>query len=224
VPPRVLALFAKAPIPGEVKTRLCPPLSPVRAAELYSAMLLDILDQDAQRRDVDLALWYSPPTAFPWFADHVPPRYRLLPQTQGNLGARMANLFRVHGSEGYRRIVLRGTDSPTLPPERVAEALDALERAELVLCPDLDGGYNLIGLRWPCDALFSMELGHASVLEQTLARARAAGLSFELLPPHHDVDRPEDLERLEASLSEALTPRTLRWLRCASELSTRVSS
>jgi glycosyltransferase A (GT-A) superfamily protein (DUF2064 family) len=121
----------------------------------------------------------------------------------------MAELFRFHAGEGYERIVLRGTDSPTLPLARVDEAFAALERAELALCPDRDGGYNLIGLRGACDGLFALELSHAGVLSQTLARARALGLRTELLPAHHDVDTHADWLRLIPDLDPRLTPRTL---------------
>jgi rSAM/selenodomain-associated transferase 1 len=199
-------------VAGQVKTRLSPPLTPEQAADLYRAMLLDVLDQHATRTDVELVVWYTPRSAFEWFRASVPSRYRLLPQYGSDLGARMAHLFRVHHAEGYSRIVLRGTDSPTLPGERIREALERLETAEVVLCPDLDGGYNLIGLRAPCDALFSLEYSHSSVFEQTVARARAAGLSVAILPAHHDVDTGEDLERLSDTASEAWTPRTLHWL------------
>lgn len=207
----VLALFARAPLPGKVKTRLCPPLSPERAAALYRAMLLDILDQHAGLGDVERVVWYTPSESFGWFRANVPAGYRLLPQRGATLGDRMANLFSVHHREGYRRILLRGTDSPTLPPERIPAALEALERVGLVVCPDLDGGYNLIGLRGPCDPLFAMDFGHAEVCAQTLERARRTGLSFELLPAHSDVDRPEDLGPLSGSLNAERTPRTLLW-------------
>lgn len=214
---RVLALFAKAPIPGQVKTRLVPRLSPEQAAELYEAMLLDILDQHARSAEADLALWYAPAESSGWFRARAPAPYRLLPQAGPDLARRMAHLFRFHASEGYERIVLRGTDSPTLPPARVLEAFAALERADLVLCPDRDGGYNLIGLRGPADALFDLELSQASVLEQTLSRARAAQLRFELLEPHYDVDVPADVLRLRrdvlSDVSKRNTPRTSRWLR-----------
>jgi glycosyltransferase A (GT-A) superfamily protein (DUF2064 family) len=126
-----------------------------------------------------------------------------------SLAERMAELFRFHASEGFDRIVLRGTDSPTLPHARVAEAFAALDHAELVLCPDRDGGYNLIGLRAACDHLFALELSHAGVLSQTLASARALGLRAELLPAHHDVDTFEDLVRLAPELDARRTPRTL---------------
>ncbi len=209
----LLALFAKAPLPGQVKTRLCPPLSFSEAASLYEAMLLDILDQHASLEGAKRVLWFTPPEAASWFERTTPPGYRLRPQQGPDLAARMQRLFRAHAQEGYGRIVLRGTDSPTLPLERVSSAFEALERIDLVLCPDRDGGYNLIGLRHPCDELFELELSTAQVLERTVARASEAGLCVEILPPHQDVDTAQDLMRIRDELSEALTPRTLQWLR-----------
>jgi hypothetical protein len=206
---RILALFAKAPLPGQVKTRLAPELSLAQAAELYEAMLRDILDQHATQRSFDLALWFTPQGERPWFERAAPPGVRLLPQIGESLAARMAELFRSHEAEGYDRIVLRGTDSPTLPLARVDEAFAALERADLVLCPDRDGGYNLIGLRARCDALFALELSHAGVLTQTLAKARQLGLRADLLPAHHDVDTWADFLVLSREVDARLTPRTL---------------
>jgi rSAM/selenodomain-associated transferase 1 len=206
---RVLALFAKAPVPGEVKTRLAPELTLERAAELYEAMLLDVLEQHARERDCELALWFTPDDGADWFAKHAPPAYRLLHQRGPTLAERMCALFQFHAAEGFERIVLRGTDSPTLPVERVAQAFAALDHSPLVLCPDRDGGYNLIGQSSPHDALFELELSRANVLGATLARARELGLSVELLPAHHDVDTWQDVLRLGAELDPALTPRTL---------------
>ncbi|HXX48316.1 MAG TPA: TIGR04282 family arsenosugar biosynthesis glycosyltransferase [Myxococcota bacterium] len=206
---RVLALFAKAPVAGAVKTRLVPELSPARAAELYEAMLLDVLEQHARARDWELALWFTPDDAAEWFAAHAPAAYRRLPQRGADLAQRMRALFEQHAAEGFDRIVLRGTDSPTLPEARVEQAFAALEHFPLALCPDRDGGYNLIGLRQPHPRLFELELSSATVLAATLARARELGLACEILPAHHDVDTWSDVLRLAPDLDSARTPRTL---------------
>jgi rSAM/selenodomain-associated transferase 1 len=208
----ILGLFAKAPLPGQVKTRLSPPLSPTECAQLYEAMLLDVIDQHARAGDRDLALWCAPAESAAWFQARVPVGCRVLPQRGTDLGARLAAAFRAHAAEGYGRIAVRGTDSPTLPLERVAAAFAGLERSDLVLCPDRDGGYNLIALRAACDPLFEVELSTESVLEQTRKRALELGLSCTILPPHHDVDVIADLERIRGELSVELTPRTLEWL------------
>jgi len=209
---RVLALFAKAPVPGAVKTRLAPELGPARAAAFYEAMLLDVLDQHAAAADCELWLWFTPDESADWFAKHAPPSYRRMAQRGDTLAERMRALFQFHARDGAQ-VVLRGTDSPTLPVSRIAHAFAALELAPLVLCPDRDGGYNLIGQSTPHDALFELELSHASVLAATLTRARELGLRADLLPAHHDVDTWADLARLGPELDPALTPRTLSQFR-----------
>ena len=208
----VLVLFAKEPRPGRVKTRLCPPLSPESAAHLYESMLLDIVDQRAGGADVDLAVCFTPAEARPWFQRHLPVDYTLSAQQGESLAARMRAAFNAYAEAGYGRIVLRGTDSPTLPDARTFDAFSALEEADLVLCPDLDGGYNLIGLREPRDELFEIEMSTGSVLEQTQAGAERLGLRQVVLPGHHDVDHWSDLRRLDANDSLDRAPRTRRWL------------
>lgn len=208
----LLALFAKLPRAGDVKTRLAPALGADEAARLYEAMLLDVVDQHAGAAR-DLALWFTPAEGRSWFEANVPSVYRLIPQQGADLAARMRALFRRHAAEGYDRIVLRGTDSPTLPPARLEEAFAALADRDLVLCPDLDGGYNLIGLCAACDEMFDIPMSHASVLALTLARAEASGLRTHLLEAHHDVDTAADLELLAAGIHGAEAPRTLAWLR-----------
>jgi rSAM/selenodomain-associated transferase 1 len=204
----LFALFAKAPIAGQVKTRMCPPLRPEEAAALYEAMLRDILEQSAEQPGVDRVLWFTPASERAWF-EAAAPDHRLLAQEGPDLSARMRHLFSFHGKEDYTRMVLRGTDSPTLPQATVQAAFDALADCDLVLCPDRDGGYNLIGLREPCDTLFDVPMSTASVLERTLARAEELSLEVQLLAAHHDVDTADDLARLVLG---ARTPRTARWL------------
>jgi uncharacterized protein len=206
----VLALVAKQPVAGQVKTRLCPPFTPEQAAAFYEAMLLDVIDQHADDT-AERALWYAPEGAHDWFAAHAP-AYELHLQRGASLSERMAAVFRTHGAAGPRPIVLRGTDSPTLPQARVEEAFALLASADLVLCPDLDGGYSLIGLREPHDSLFALQMSHSDVLEATRARAAVLGLRVALLEPHHDVDVVADLARLVCDLDPLRTPRTAAWL------------
>ena len=208
----VLAVFAKAPVAGRVKTRMCPPLTPEQAAALYEAMLLDVLAQPAPDPRVARALWFTPAGERAWF-EAAAPDWSLHLQEGEDLPARLRWAFRAHAEQGRSRIVVRGSDSPTLPPSTVAAAFDALERSDLAICPDRDGGYNLIGMRRPADALFELAMSTARVLEETLERARELGLSVHLLPGHHDLDTAEDLQRLGPA---ELAPRTARWLEGAS--------
>ena len=208
----MLALFAKAPVPGQVKTRLVPPLSSEQAAALYEAMLLDIVEQHDRVPGTDRVLWYTPDDAAEWFERVLPPGWELRPQRGDSLAARMAQLFREYAAEGYDRMVLRGTDSPTLPLERIEAAFEALERADLVLCPDRDGGYNSIGLTAPCDQLFELQTSSASLLDETLVCAHSVGLRAVTLEPHYDVDTASDLDRLQGEIGIASAPRTRDWL------------
>src|SRR5207249_11979533 len=102
---------------------------------------------------------------------------------------------------GSRRVVLIGCDSPDLPPERVGHALHALESVPLVLGPSDDGGYYLIGASQLRPEPFEgVEWGSSSVLAKTLEILRKNDIRFSLLPAWYDIDRPEDLYRLKASL------------------------
>ncbi len=177
-------------------------------------MLLDILDQHlwVPNPELDHALWFAPVQSRDWFERSVPSGYRLLAQRGPDLGERMAAVFRAHAAEEYDAVVVRGSDSPTLPLERITSAFRALEKCDVVLCPDLDGGYNLIGLREPQDPLFELPMSTGNVLERTLALAAARKLRCELLPGHYDVDTAADLRMLGDEVSEELTPRTRRWL------------
>ena len=81
-----------------------------------------------------------------------------------------------------------------------------------MLCPDRDGGYNLIGLRASADALFDLEMSTSNVLQWTVDQGKSLGMRVELLAPHHDVDTAADLPLLAGELSTERTPRTLAWI------------
>ena len=211
----MLALFAKAPVPSQAKTRLCPPLTPEHAADLYRAMLLDVLDQHAGTEGLERVLWYTPPTSFAWFRDHVPAPYRLLPQYGPDLAARMDWAVREVAAAGYGPILVRGSDSPALGADALESALLALERCDLVLCPDRRGGYLLVGLRRPAPGLFDHPMSTASVLADTMANGEALGLRIELLEPGFDLNTIADLRWLREARDrgEVLPcPRTLAFL------------
>jgi glycosyltransferase A (GT-A) superfamily protein (DUF2064 family) len=198
-----------------VKTRLCPPFTPEQATRFYAALLADVLEATAAAcRALDLApvLAVHPPEA----AARVPapPAFRREPQRGADLAARMEHALTRELGAG-RPVLLRGSDSPTLGPATLAAALDALARSDLVLCPDRDGGYNLVGLAKPAPGLFDHAMSTASVLDDTLAHARRLGLSHALLPAGFALDTAADLALLgEARRAGAadLCPRTLAFL------------
>lgn len=214
----VLVVFAKAPQGGRVKTRLCPPLEPEEAADLYACMLDDVLETSARVARLlalEAILTVDPPEACEAMACRAPSAFQVVRQCGADLSARMTHAVAQCAAGGARRILLRGSDSPALPATTLEAAMRALEGADLVACPDPDGGYSVIGLRRPVPGLFDHAMSHAHVLEQTLERARAAGLSHALLEPCFDLDTAEDLVRLAARRAQGASlpcPRTLAWL------------
>ncbi|OGB93002.1 MAG: hypothetical protein A2Z31_07850, partial [candidate division NC10 bacterium RBG_16_65_8] len=211
---QALFVMAKDPRAGQVKTRLCPPLTPETAARLYRCFLSDVLDLVAGVPEVDPVVAFSPPEAHGEFARLAPGRFRLVPQAGADLGARLENTFRVLFQQGYERVAAVSTDSPDLPAEYLRDAFARLDEAPVVLGPCPDGGYYLIGLSRLIPALFrDMPWSTERVMPETELRARQAGATVALLPEWHDVDTAADLDRLMRDLvggrrSAARAPRT----------------
>jgi rSAM/selenodomain-associated transferase 1 len=209
-----LAIMAKAPRAGAVKTRLCPPLRPPEAAELARCFLLDAVERAAGVIGVRPVLAYSPVEARSEF-ESVAPGFVLLPQQGDDLGVRQARLISEVLALGHQAALVIGTDSPTLPREWLDEAVSLVMApdVDLVLGPTDDGGYYLLGLRAPCPALFEgMPWSTAAVLSRILDRAQRLGLRVACLPTWFDVDTKADLERLAAELAvtSGLLPRHTR--------------
>jgi uncharacterized protein len=198
-PERVaVAVFAKAPRPGHVKTRLTPAISPQEAAALHEALVERAL-QTARSSALDpLELWCAPDAAHPFFA-HCVRRFgaRLHVQEGADLGARMAHAFECSHRAG-RALVLIGSDCPALEPGDLRDAAAALASHDAVFTPAEDGGYVLVALAAPAPVLFEgIHWGAADVMQRTRERAASGKLRVKELRTLWDVDRPEDRERLE---------------------------
>ena len=194
-PDFTLSIFAKAPVPGHVKTRLRPVLDEEQATRLAAAFARDTLLKAAQ---------LGPPVTVYYAGDRAllvplaPPNVRWAEQAGGDLGARMACV--------PAPCLILGADSPHLPLSLLSAALAAVPAYDVVLGPAEDGGYFLIGLRAPQPALFDgIAWSTETVLAQTLARADALGLTVHQTPPWYDLDTPADLRRLAQGL-EAVPP------------------
>jgi uncharacterized protein len=197
-----IAIMAKAPWPGEVKTRLCPPLSYEKAAQLYRCFLLDKIEQLKSLRAIAPAVAYTPDDAKPLFEALVPSGFILIPQKGPDLGARLSSTLNQLLELGYPRAMAIDSDTPTLPFAYLERAVSLLSEPEIdvVLGPSEDGGYYLIGLRRLQNELFEkMHWSTAHVLSETMRRAQAKGLKVACLPTWYDVDTPEDLKRLRES-------------------------
>ena len=191
-------VFAKAPIPGEVKTRLAPLLCPSRAAALHKALVLHCLNTAVASALGPVELWCAPSAEHPFFRECSRQfRVKLLQQTDGDVGRRMAHAFE-ETLRNARYILLMGTDCPSLTESDLIEGFSSLQRgSDAVLSPAEDGGYVLIGLRRYAPALFSgISWGTESAMDETRTRLRELGWRWHELPTRWDVDRPEDMHRL----------------------------
>ncbi|QXE90398.1 TIGR04282 family arsenosugar biosynthesis glycosyltransferase [Geomonas subterranea] len=203
---RALAIFAKTPLPGRVKTRLSPPLSPPQAAELYRCMLLDIIERSALLT-ADIVIFYEGSAEF---FRKAAPEALLVRQSTGGLGVRLEHAFDELSGRGYGARVVIGTDSPDLPIAFVEEAFRKLEQGgEAVFGPAEDGGYYLVGVRDGYGTLFQdIPWSSGTVLESSLRQAEASGLTAALLTSWHDVDSWEDLLRSSLLEPSNRAPRT----------------
>ncbi len=197
----VLGIFARQPVPGQVKTRLAGRLGSYQAARAYEAMLLDGLEAWGTTRWLApggrRVVVYDPPDGGPWFDERVPAAFALQPQEEGDLGARMAAFFAGEFEDGADKVVLIGSDSPTLDPTLVISAFLCLSEKDVVLGPSTDGGYYLVGAKGAVPPIFAgIEWSGPGVLRQTVARLSGTGLSLAVLPPWYDVDEPADWEML----------------------------
>lgn len=191
-------LMAKAPVPGRVKTRLCPPLSPVEAARLYSCMLGDTAQEIASLARVSRFLFLDPPGAADVLRGSPFSAFERFPQRGKDLGEKMGNAAATVFRRGARRVVIAGGDCPYLSANRVRQAFRELRGgAAAVFGPSEDGGYYLVGLAGPDERPFrNIAWGTPEVLRETAARCREAGIPFSFLPPGRDVDTGGDLNAL----------------------------
>jgi glycosyltransferase A (GT-A) superfamily protein (DUF2064 family)/8-oxo-dGTP pyrophosphatase MutT (NUDIX family) len=189
---RRVLVMAKAPRPGHVKTRLCPPLGLELAACLAMAFLTDVLAA-VRAADGDAGL-LAP-------ADDVAALRRLFPEVEvvAQKGVGLPGALRGGAETGA---VLVSGDAPGYPASSIRRACES--EADVVLGPASDGGYCLIGMRtYHAAAFHGISWSSPRVLHQTIAAARAAGLSVELLDPHRDVDTIADLLALDLASAPA---------------------
>lgn len=198
-----LVVFARNPRLGEVKTRLCPPLTREQAMSLHRALVEDTLERLSKLRRPDLQyLLYLSDAAGSRVELTIPPTWSVHAQAGNDLGARLANalhgLFRESPSQ---RAVVLGADSPTVPLQSIHDAFDALGSVDVVLGPALDGGYYLLGCsRFVPEMFQGIDWGTEVVLEETQQALEEAGASFALINPWYDVDTESDLVRLKEEI------------------------
>ncbi|MCK9637976.1 MAG: TIGR04282 family arsenosugar biosynthesis glycosyltransferase [Methylobacter tundripaludum] len=196
-PDAVLMIFCKAPVPGQVKTRLIPELTAGQAAELHIELSTTTLQRAVQSNLCPVQLWCAPATEHPFFTESAANYPLVLRQQQGaDLGERMHHAF-CSALADYSHALLMGCDCPSLTGQDLEQALAALnQKNEVVLAPAEDGGYVLIGFNRPQPELFdNMPWGTSRVLDETRDRIARHRLRHHELREQWDLDTPKDLER-----------------------------
>ncbi|MBI5194711.1 MAG: TIGR04282 family arsenosugar biosynthesis glycosyltransferase [Nitrospirae bacterium] len=190
-----LIIFAKTPIPGKVKTRLQPDISPEEGLKIYKSFVREIAGRCSKLKGVDKFLGCAPTkdddflkglAATHWF--------EMFNQRGKDLGARILNAFKDHFKKGYKKVIIIGTDSPTIPVKFIKKAFSELDKNDFVLGPCCDGGYYLIGARKVFPKVFdNIPWDTSEVLIKTIDRLDASRIKFFLLPFWYDVDTIKDL-------------------------------
>jgi uncharacterized protein len=232
-----LAVMTKAPQAGRVKTRLVPPLTPDEAAELSECFLRDtaatisivcsrrpVGDANASHSEAPtmargIAV-YTPVGAESAYDGILPADFSLLPQRGDKFGERLYFAVEDLFNCGFEAVCLIDSDSPTVPAENFAEAVELLRVNDdrVVLGPSDDGGYYLIGVKKPHRQLFEqIDWSTDRVLNQTIRRTNEIGLELKLLPNGYDVDDDASLRRLWDELlgktaGEGVAPNTRKFL------------
>ncbi len=199
-----IIVMTRLPCEGRNKTRLIPALGTIGAADFHDRLARHAIGRASSyammHPGTRLQIRLEGGTAVEgkiWLGD-IDCRV----QGNGDLGARLHAAVEQAFADGARRVVITGTDCPSIDEPLLAKAFQALERADLVFGPAADGGYYLVGLNKPCPGIFTnIEWGGPQVLNQSLAAAAACGAHVALLDARPDVDTPDDLPAANAALT-----------------------
>lgn len=202
-----IAIICKTPMAGESKTRLSPPLRLEECAEISRCFIKDVSRTIQALADTETGVAgcavYTPVGSEAALRALLPEQFALMPQGEGDLGARLVKATSDLLGAGHAGVILANSDSPTLPQSVLRDAVNAVRRGDNVtLSPALDGGYTLLGLSRPHARVFAdIPWSTSAVYEATLDRAREIGLPVEAVPGWYDVDDAAAFRMLEDELA-----------------------
>ncbi len=192
---KAFIVFARTPEIGRVKTRLMRDLGMKETLKLYKSFVSETFKICGSLKGVDKFLGSFPTTDAPFFRELLK-RYKFkgaFNQRGADLGEKFINAFNDRFNEGYEKVVIIGSDSPTIPVEYIKKAFQELEKQEFVFGPCTDGGYYLVGARRLYKNIFrGIPWDSSEVLNKTLDKLYAGKIKFSLLPFWYDVDDIDD--------------------------------
>lgn len=193
----VLAILAKAPLPGYAKTRLIPVLGETGAAQMARRLLIRTVEAARPAPVAERQLWVAPDYSAPvWKSCGIPDDFCIRLQPPGDLGARLSQIAE-QALASFDGVLLSGTDCVEVSHQLFAEAAQRLAQCDAIIYPAADGGYALLGLRRFDPAVFrDIAWSTPEVYPQTLKKLQALGWRVDVGAVLHDVDEPEDLALL----------------------------
>lgn len=198
-----LLIFIKAPRLGMVKTRLQPQFTPQESLLLYIAMVEDIICLLKCSTNFELYIFYLPEDSRTELEDWLGSSYRYVLQRGKCLGERMENAFNWAFDTGYKRVVIVGSDIPTLELADILQAYSNLDHHDVVLGPSSDGGYYLIGMMESHPELFrEIPWSTDEVFKITVEKARSSGIKLHILSEKDDIDNFSDAHSLWQKLKQ----------------------
>jgi rSAM/selenodomain-associated transferase 1 len=200
---KALITFAKAPIPGTVKTRLQADIGSKRAVKIYKSFVNGVLTECSRLRGIDRFLGCTPTQEDGYLSD-LAAEYKLqtFDQEGKTLGRRIYNAFKHCSKKGYSDIVLIGSDSPSIPADFIKQAYNELKKNDFVVGPCFDNGMYLIGAKSTrVDEIFrTIKIDTGKDVNGILKKIGKTKIKLSLLPFWYDIDDIEDLEFLKAHL------------------------
>jgi rSAM/selenodomain-associated transferase 1 len=213
---RTLVIFAREPTRDTVKTRLASCLSQAQRIYLYKAFLQDAIDLAKRTPCEEKILAFSSEGKPRYIKRLISKGFEFYKQKGRSLGDRMHDAFLFAKERGADKIVIIGSDSPTLPSRLIEDAFVELDENDIVIGPSEDGGYYLIGVKTPCLGLFEgVKWSTESVSRQTIDNSRKLNKKTALLDMWYDVDDEEDLACMIRYLGKGRSQDAARWTKKA---------
>ena len=191
-----LAVYCRRPETKPVKTRLARDIGS-KAARLFYSACLESLRHDLRilRRSFDIAICPSDEKDADWARNYFPMHDHVVPQIYGDLGLRIEHTDLMLRCQGYERVILVGSDAPSLPIEYLEDADKSLSRVDVILGPCSDGGVYAIGSRISLLPMRDIRWGTGAVYSGLMKKFRHEQIRVGTPSPWYDVDRVEDLAR-----------------------------
>lgn len=190
-PNRLIIIFYRNPVPGQVKTRLAAAIGNEKALETHIRLSTLTMQAVSPVKSSKVVFYDREILSGDFWNEKL---FNKELQTGSDLGERMQDAFQKMFGKGHQHLIIIGTDCPGINPDLIESAFENLQNHDAVIGPAFDGGYYLLGLKAPEPELFSdIQWGSDSVYDQTIRKLELAGKSVHRLPILHDIDRPEDL-------------------------------